>query len=79
MPCIPLAVRQEAGRKGGVRRTYQARARRFELQFTELTRQGRKLTKDGILDAFAAVYRVAYNRGLSCGLNRVKAAQKRAA
>lgn len=63
VPCIPQSVRQMAGSKSAAVRTYRNRRRRFEAIFLEMTRNGRKLTKDAILDAFAAIDAKAYHRG----------------
>lgn len=77
--CVPFEVRQNGGRKSGEVRRFKFRRSRFERPFADLVRNGRRLTKEDILDAFAAVYKRGYNSGLTCHRQRVKAAQKRVA
>jgi hypothetical protein len=64
---VPSALRAMGGQKGGRRRAWAARVRKFDEQFGELTRHGRTITKEAIMDAFANIYRHAYNVGYQAG------------
>jgi hypothetical protein len=65
--CVPLAVRQEAGRAGRKTGVYRRRAIAFRADIARLTDSGERVTREDLLDVLAIVYRRAYHAGFFAG------------
>jgi hypothetical protein len=63
--CIPSSARSSWGKRGRRNAIYQARRKLFDGVFADMTRGGRKVTKESILDAFAEVHRTSWHNGYS--------------
>jgi hypothetical protein len=61
--CVPLARRSAGGTKARRAYAYRRRAILFGTVFDRLTQEGRRFTKEALLDAFAAIYDLGYKRG----------------
>lgn len=60
---VPHGIRAEGGRQGGMARVYRHNRARFEQAFDELTRDGRRITKETLLTVLADTFRHAYGLG----------------
>lgn len=60
---VPRVLRSLGGQKGRAAYAFKRRRLFFEEEFRRMSAEGRTLTKESILDAFAAVYTRAYGNG----------------
>ncbi len=62
--CIPFQVRAEWGRKGRQEAMYLHRRKLFQRVWEDLMRNGNRLTKAAIFEAFMQVHAPAYATGM---------------
>lgn len=72
--CVTRA-KSEGGRKGRRNVMYRRRRALFDRVFAEMTRDGQKITKEGILAAFMTIHRAGYVTGYGSSESKWKGRQ----